>query len=99
MSAVGVHVCVSVIVSPCASVDLGHICQYVLMSLEAECWACCGVIKSEERWLIVESEISLLQQPLHQRRTEYALLQEHTLDWRRRSNPYNALICVYSGLK
>lgn len=77
-----VCVCISVIVSPCASVCLGYICQYEIVSLEAECWACWAVINSEERWQIVESEISLQQKQLQQHRpyTEYALLQEHTLD-------------------
>ncbi len=94
--------CVFVIVSSCACVYLGYICQYELVSLEAECWACCVEINSAGRWQIVESEISLLQKPLqlHQPYTKYALLQEFTLDWGRRGNPYNTLICAYfQGLK
>lgn len=88
-------VCLSLYL-PVLLCTVGYICQYELVSLE-ECWACCGEINSKVRWQIVESEISLRQQ--HQPYTKYAPLQEHTLDWGRRTNPSDTLISAYLGLK
>lgn len=42
--------------SPSASMCAEAI--FASVRLEAKCRACCGAIKSEERWLIVETEIS-----------------------------------------
>lgn len=102
MSCVGLYACVSLsLYLPVLLCTIGYICQYEVVSLEAECWACCGEINSGGRWLIVETEISLLQKPLqkHLASTKFALSQERTLGWRRRSNPSDSLICAYLGLR
>lgn len=89
--------CVSVIV--CLLCTVGYIRQYEPLSMEAECWACCGEINDRGRWQIVESEISLMQKSLQQHRpyTKYALLQEHALDQGRRKIPTTTLICLIGG--
>lgn len=58
--------CVSVIV--CLLCTVGYIHQYEPLSMEAECWACCGEINDRGRWQIVESEISLMQKSPQQHR-------------------------------
>lgn len=100
MPSMGVYVSLSLYL-PVLLCTVGYICRYELMSLEAECWACCGEITNRERWQIVATEISSLQKPLqlHRPSTKFALLQEHKLDWGRKSNPCNTLICTSLGLR
>lgn len=65
MSSMGVYVSLSLYL-PVLLCTAGYICWYELVSLEAECWACCGEITSRRRWQIVETEISSPQKPLQQ---------------------------------